>query len=349
MSTDRYEAGDMSQINATIEATDRSPDRTLVIELLRRVLVRRYAAVCVLVALILVTDWLWLNAAGLTFTTARNTTSGASIAYSSAVFSAIGAAAMWLISCTSRYAEMANTLRFRQVSVTLGWVVLMVVASHATLVLQYLSVALHKPLVDTYLIAFDKSIGFEWFEFYRWHLKHPHLGWALGVVYRTYVPQVFLVMLVLGITNRFEDLSEFVLLFLTTVILVISIAAVFPASNPFFYFGVIDHFAASPWSFFYPLRNGTMTNLAFDDSQGLVSMPSLHALHAVLFVYAVRHVKWLLPVSVALNVIMIYSAILCGAHYLVDILAGVLLSWTAIMISRRYARTNYARLLDQKI
>ena len=77
-----------------------------------------------------------------------------------------------------------------------------------------------------------------------------------------------------------------------------------------------------------------MTDFGLDKCQGLISMPSLHAAYAVLLVYAARHLRWLFPVSTVWNIAMIYSAIPFGAHYLVDIIAGLALAAASIAITR---------------
>ncbi|MBY4865633.1 hypothetical protein DIE14_06095 [Burkholderia sp. Bp9017] len=72
----------------------------------------------------------------------------------------------------------------------------------------------------------------------------------------------------------------------------------------------------------------------------MISIPSLHAADAILFEYALRHVRWLFPASVVWNTTMIYSAIQFGAHCLVDIVAGLALSVTSVMIVRRWLRKS---------
>jgi len=87
-----------------------------------------------------------------------------------------------------------------------------------------------------------------------------------------------------------------------------------------------------------------MSVFDLDKRQGLISMPSLHAADAVLFAYAVRHIRWLFPVSILWNVAMTYSAIPFGAHYLIDIIAGIVLSAASIAVARDLKRRITRRL-----
>jgi membrane-associated phospholipid phosphatase len=144
--------------------------------------------------------------------------------------------------------------------------------------------------------------------------------------YLSYGYQFVAVFVVLAITLRSNDLREFMRIFMSNVIIVVLFPALFPASNPSIHFGIVGHHAASPWSTFYALRDGLVNLLDVDVAQGIVSFPSLHAAQAVLFAYSVRHIRWLFPIAAVLNLIMIYSALPFGAHYLVDIIAGIALS-----------------------
>jgi membrane-associated phospholipid phosphatase len=75
------------------------------------------------------------------------------------------------------------------------------------------------------------------------------------------------------------------------------------------------------------------TLLTIGDMQGIVSFPSLHASSAVLATNMARGGRWFLPVLV-LNLVMILSVMTEGAHYFVDMLAGVAVTVAAIAAGR---------------
>jgi membrane-associated phospholipid phosphatase len=212
----------------------------------------------------------------------------------------------------------------------------MTLFTYAALILQYLCVSLAPPVIDEGLIALDAALGFHWPDLYAWQIKHHFASLVLSGIYVSYTPQVVLAIVMLALTKRADDLADFVLLFMASVVAAILISAPFPASNPMIHFGFYGPSQDSPWSQFYALREGATRVINLSKEQGLISMPSLHAADAVLFVYAVRNIRWLLPMSVMWNAVMIYSAIPFGAHYLVDIFAGVLLAGILIAALRRW-------------
>ncbi|WP_141118839.1 phosphatase PAP2 family protein, partial [Pandoraea sp. PE-S2R-1] len=114
-------------------------------------------------------------------------------------------------------------------------------------------------------------------------------------------------------------------------------------SNPHIYFGQVRAYDASEWSQFATLRDGTQRVINLSDNQGLISLPSLHAAHAVVFVYVTRHLRgWNVGLAVV-NVVMTIAAVPFGGHYLVDILAGIALALVVIWALRRMSlRRNLA-------
>ena len=65
-----------------------------------------------------------------------------------------------------------------------------------------------------------------------------------------------------------------------------------------------------------------------------MGVTALHAAMAVLLVHAMRGTR-LLPPFVILNVGMLISTPVDGAHYLVDVLAGATLAFALIALDRR--------------
>jgi membrane-associated phospholipid phosphatase len=69
--------------------------------------------------------------------------------------------------------------------------------------------------------------------------------------------------------------------------------------------------------------------------QGLVSLPSYHAAMGLLFIWAFRHVRLLFPAAVVLNIALLASTPTHGGHYLVDVIAGLLVCAVMIWLVRR--------------
>ncbi|WP_213308152.1 phosphatase PAP2 family protein [Paraburkholderia sacchari] len=239
-----------------------------------------------------------------------------------------------------RYSPLAAKLHATEICAITESVGLLIVFSYSALLLQDLCISLAPPLVDDTLIAIDAMLGFSWSSIPVWCGKHPQMHMLLDYIYNSFEWQILFIAIFLGATKRFEDLYKFTILFFVCTVASIVISAPIPASNPFFHFGLVQHYEDSFWSQFFPIREGTITSFDLGKGQGLVSMPSLHAAGAVVFAYALRNVKLVFPLSVAFNVTMTFSAIVCGAHYLVDIIAGIILAMASIAVLE-YIRNSH--------
>ena len=81
---------------------------------------------------------------------------------------------------------------------------------------------------------------------------------------------------------------------------------------------------------------------------GFVSFPSYHAAAAVMLAWA----GWRTPLRwpmVLLNIAMAFSALLVGAHYLVDIVGGVIVAAVAVTVSRRLVADSASQRRDRAI
>lgn len=229
---------------------------------------------------------------------------------------------------------LAKSVRCHEVAVTLSWVLLLINFGYVTLLLSYLGVTLAFPLVDGTLVHIDRSIGFDWLLFYKLSHRYNMVATILELSYKSVAIQPLMIVSFLGLTRRYNDLSEFVLYIIISAVLMIPIATLFPASSTFLHFGISDTNTASTVSYFYPLRNGSLKLFDINSGQGLVSMPSYHTVLAIGFVYALRRVKIILYPALLLNMVMILSTPTVGGHYLADIFGGGLLSVMTIIALR---------------
>jgi membrane-associated phospholipid phosphatase len=222
-----------------------------------------------------------------------------------------------------------------RISKTISGAALLLLFSVAGTVLSYLVVATNLPLVDETLAMWDRAMGFDWMAFSTWLHDRPRLMMSLNVAYGSGLPQLIVVVVFLGISGRHARLEEFLRLYFVAVLIVIAISGPFPAEGPWKYYGVdAATFDLASLSHFELLREGGMLDIPLGGAtQGLVSMPSLHAATALLLVYAMRRTA-LFPASILLNAAMLVSTPIVGGHYLVDVIAGVALAVSLIMMDR---------------
>lgn len=216
-------------------------------------------------------------------------------------------------------------------------VLLLIAFSLVASVLSYLVVSAGAPLVDSTFARWDSAIGFNWLDTTYWVNEHPPIKHAFGIAYGSGLIQIGFVVLFLGLAGRGRQLNEFVELYVAGLLLAIACSLVFPAAGPWINAPAQMPFDASVLSHFVPLHVGLTRVIDLDHAQGLISMPSVHAMVAIFIVYAMRGTGLLFPPIFALNTLMLMSTPTAGGHYLVDVIGGGFCAAALIWTHRRLA------------
>lgn len=82
------------------------------------------------------------------------------------------------------------------------------------------------------------------------------------------------------------------------------------------------------------LHDGSLLELRLFFLSGIVSFPSFHAASAVLYIWALWPVRWIGGIAAALNVLMIAATPAIGAHYIIDVVAGIALGAASIWATK---------------
>ncbi len=284
----------------------------------RRNLVLLWAVILILGAI----DWIWFTHKGWTFE------GWPSIGATIAILLAVG----FFYGLTGRNQRLADAGHYAAL-----WVAF----SAAGTIFTYLTATWAKPLCDHALVRFDLLLGFDWFAWHRFVSSHRALEVVLEAAYLSFIPQILFSVLYLAHTGRPDRNSELLwneLISLPTAALIAGFA---PALGPFV------PGAAPPWTpVLIALRAGSVSHFAH--LEGVISMPSFHAVTAILMIYVHRPpLKSFYPM-LALNVLMLASAPSQGNHYLVNVIAGIVLAAVSIWIvragTRRHGRQASATL-----
>ena len=96
------------------------------------------------------------------------------------------------------------------------------------------------------------------------------------------------------------------------------------------------------------LRSGGLKIIRLDNLEGLIAFPSFHTAASILYGWAlwpIRFIRW--PMA-ALNLAIISTTPVCGAHYAIDVIAGAAVAFAAIaasgLVCRNKAETAGAML-----
>lgn len=238
-----------------------------------------------------------------------------------------------------------------RIAATLSGLAQIVAVSACAGLLSYAVAATGGPLRDDDFLALDRALGLDWLAYLKALNDRPGLGLALSVAYQSLMPQMILVVVMLGFRGRLRAMREFVLAFLIAALVTVLISGFVPAMAMFVHLGLrpedfpgLEPAAAyvhlAPLS---GLRDGTLKVVSLAKIEGIITFPSFHAALGVLF----TRYFWMSPLArwpgLALNVMLIAATPIDGGHYFVDVGAGILIAILALMAAHRMSRSVPAR------
>ncbi|WP_169804657.1 phosphatase PAP2 family protein [Sphingobium chlorophenolicum] len=197
--------------------------------------------------------------------------------------------------------------------------------------------------VDPQLIGIDAALGFDWRAIFRFYLAYPGIVPLSEAVYSSFQPQFLLLPVALCVW-RPELLWTYITAYVFSLLLA---AAIFPfaaAEGPYVYYGIPQGVMPSvgddwPWQWYQgkwisQLQNGEIRDLS-RIWPGLIQFPSFHSAAAVLFIWATHGIRLLRWPGLLLNIGVILSTFISGAHYLSDVLAGCSVAILSIWAANR--------------
>jgi membrane-associated phospholipid phosphatase len=198
------------------------------------------------------------------------------------------------------------------------------------------------PLQDHVLDAADKALGLDWRAVLAWMNAHSELHPIFKHAYGSLTVQASVAIVALAFTGRLIWLRVFMLAFIIAALIAIATMTVFPAYGVWGYYGLtpadyphIDPVVRDlPVPIIDGLRQGSYRLLLSIGAEGIITFPSLHAAFAVILVAAFWPILWLRWLALALNATVLVSTPVDGAHYFVDIFAGLAVAAAAIAIAR---------------
>lgn len=224
----------------------------------------------------------------------------------------------------------------------------MILFSMIGAVLSYMVAARGGAFWDADFAAWDAALGLDWLGWLHWLDARPALAAPLRIAYASLMPQMAVLIVILGLTGSIADLRTTVLAAMISGLCAVIISGLMPAQ------AVYSFLALSPADYpnLHPaaalahvadldaLRNGTLRTLVVSDLQGIITFPSYHAALAAVFGWGflrvpVRAVRW---AGVLLAAMTLISTPVDGGHYFVDVLAGTALAAASLWAARHAVR-----------
>lgn len=218
--------------------------------------------------------------------------------------------------------------------------------------LSYVANATSWPLQDDTLLCIDRALGLDPKAIAAFVNARSWLANLLGVGYGFVKLPMLGIPIIMAMTLRFARLQQFVLALNIALVATIVISIFVPAIGTFYglHMSPTEYFPAIDATFYnaqlrdiLALRDGSLRHLDLLKMTGVVSFPSFHAASAVLFTWALWQLRSLRWASLGTNLLMIAATPILGAHYVVDIIAGMAVAVVAIVLAKQLLRVSDAK------
>jgi len=210
---------------------------------------------------------------------------------------------------------------------TAGFILFTLVGS----VFNYMLLPVHFPRIDDFLVSVDKLMGYHWPSLVLFFSERPSFSALLKIVYFTSLPQLVIVVLLLGFTGQSRKLAHFHITGMMAALLSITIWAFLPTFGTSVVWNIPDDIAnkaglAVDQSYATELIRLSLEGVDYlspANVLGLIGFPSFHTVMAAMSVFFTWHIVWLRLLVLALNILMVPALLLHGGHHLSDFLGGL--------------------------
>lgn len=197
---------------------------------------------------------------------------------------------------------------------------------------NYLLLPVNRPIIDPALVKIDAWFGFYWPDIMFWAAENPLPSAILKYTYLSTALQIIILIMWHGLKGRSEALYTLLITMTVSVIVAICFWGLFPSLGTAAYYDLPE----DVWNSVRPVvdysygqeLNALIANgpemLIPNEVRGLIAFPSYHAVLAFAAIWSARKIKYLFPVFLVLNIMMMPATIIHGGHHLIDLPAGFL-------------------------
>lgn len=229
-------------------------------------------------------------------------------------------------------------------------IALLLLAGQVIPVFNYVMLPYRIPGVDEQLAHIDSYFGFVWADYATYMSKFPGFSAVLKTVYRTSLMQCGLLLIVLGLFGKVQEVTRLSLAFILSGILCIELWALFPSSTP----AAFQPLSADVLNILHltvdPEYGAKLVALSKTGSYfitpltmlGMVGFPSFHTVMAVLVLYYAWSLKYLRIPALIATALMLPAILLHGAHNLIDVFGGLAVASFSIWFASKTASNDVA-------
>ncbi len=216
---------------------------------------------------------------------------------------------------------------------------------------NYLMLPLGRPTIDVSLTQIDAMLGFHWPDVMAFAAQFPTTVYIMKLAYNSTMLQFAMLVVVLGLTGRARDLHTMLTSVTITATLTICFWGLFPTLGAKSMYEIPTEVWAAinpPVNREYALalidiaRNGTQF-ITPSEIRGMIAFPSYHAVLAFTAIYAAWNVKYIGPVFLIINLMILPGIFIHGGHHLVDLPAGFAMFLLGTWLARKAVYAEYER------
>lgn len=221
---------------------------------------------------------------------------------------------------------------------TAGFILFTLVGS----VFNYMLLPIHFSRIDDFWVSVDQLMGYHWPSLVMFFSERPGFAKLLKIVYFTSLPQLVIVVLLLGFTGQSRKLAHFLITGMIGALACIAIWAFFPTFGTSVVWNIpadivkkaglaVDGSYAAE---LIRLSKEGVDYLSPANVLGLIGFPSFHTVMAAMSVFFTWQIVWLRLPVLALNMLMVPALLLHGGHHLSDFLGGLAVFAVACLAAR---------------
>jgi len=208
---------------------------------------------------------------------------------------------------------------------------------------NYQLLPLWREPIDLQLNAIDQLFGYHWPSVIAWAAQHPIFNEITRFAYMSTIPQFAAIVVILGLTGRIRELHILIVSITITATFTICFWGVFPSFGTTTLYQLpeaIEALASPEADTAYgnqmlAMAIGGPGQISPKEIKGLIAFPSYHIVLAFTAVYAARTVKWIFPLYLVLNILILPSIYMHGGHHMIDLPAGLFVALAGIYIARK--------------
>ncbi|CAM8643855.1 phosphatase PAP2 family protein [Sphingobium cupriresistens] len=236
---------------------------------------------------------------------------------------------------------------------------LMLLFSAAGASLSYMIAARAGPLWDARLAGWDRAMGLDWLAWMRWLDSHPLLATPLNLAYRTLIPQMIVLILILGLCGRLAALRTTIQAAMIAGLAIILLSGLMPAVAAYVHYGLhpADYPHLRPAAAFVHmaditgLRDGSLRLLSLDHMEGIITFPSYHGALAVIFCWGFSRATIMTARYGGMMVatLTLIATPVDGAHYFSDVIAGAVIAGLSLCVASRTIHIRVRPRIHMKV